>query len=662
MKVIMQSRLLIINCPSEYFVYIPMGTFGLCDYLSQKDMPVKLLNLAVYKENETDRVLHHYLELFQPTHIGLIFHWQDTAEGFLWTGEHIRSHFNDAKIIAGGFTAGYFGENLLEKCTFVDYVIKGDPELPLKLLLSGTKLSKIPNLIYRKTLEILSNEVSFFIDQGTLSNLSFSDLTCLYDYEMYVEAINKKLGFPIFVGNGCNFTCTYCGGSCNAFRLHSGRGKSVARSISAIIEDLKRLKSFTRKMYLCHENDRDFMKALFRAMKKDKTLIKIFQLNYGAWQLLDREFLELYKELFILAGENKSVFELSPEVFDDKTRSKTKHAKVNYSIKDLKDNLHLISNHLGDSINVSIFFSRYHDNAKTYSDMKKEIAGIFRLKHDLFSENIQNIHIAYDHLSTDIASRYWEKYVKHPKDFDTLVSAIRKLKAQEQYRFPFDNLCIYMPETLTEHEIFRCELLIFILKTLEKYFNELFHVFIKCLNGLLIDVIEEIIIDSYSKKSGNVFKTLDHCELLDSIRLKIISQKALLDRIPFVEDLTLLNIKKARFQRNSHSLRSHYQTRNPKVNRELISVHDYDYLDLTGFFKKLYKEGVSKLRPEKTVFIFLADEVLSMTYETYNLTLKEFEKGISVEKYYKIMERRQIFTVSYHKDLIAKLFRSNVLY
>ena len=69
-----------------------------------------------------------------------------------------------------------------------------------------------------------------------------------------------------------------------------------------------------------------------------------------------------------------------------------------------------------------------------------------------------------------------------------------------------------------------------------------------------------------------------------------------------------------------------------------------------------------RLTAEMTVSIFLADEIMTMTYDTYRATIKEFEKGISVHEYYQLMERKKIFTYSYHKNLIAKLFQSNVLY
>jgi hypothetical protein len=50
MIIVVQSRRLIINCPNEYFKYIPMGTVALCDYLSRKTIDAKLLNLSGYEE------------------------------------------------------------------------------------------------------------------------------------------------------------------------------------------------------------------------------------------------------------------------------------------------------------------------------------------------------------------------------------------------------------------------------------------------------------------------------------------------------------------------------------------------------------------------------------------------------------------------------------
>jgi hypothetical protein len=659
----MQPRLLIINCPSEHFRYIPMGSFGLCDYLSRRDIDAKLLNLAVYEESGAEKVLTHYLDLFQPTHVALIFHWQETTGGFLWAGERIRSHNKKIEILAGGFTAGYFGKNLMERCGFLDYLIKGDPEKPVDLLLKSFDLPEIPGLIYRTPSGIIENPVSWKITPETLSNISFCNLSYLFDHGLYLQAIDKKLGFPVFIGRGCAFSCRYCGGSRRSFRSHSERTKPVARSIGSVIADLKKLREFTQKIYICYENDSDYVKSLFRAVKSERDLVQVFQLNYGAWRLPDKELLDLCKEVFIFPEDNKSVIELSPEVYDDRTRKRIKHAHIYYSIEDLKENLRIVKGCFNDRVNVSVFFSRYHDTAKTYSEMRMEIAGIFRLKHELFLDKITNARISYDHLSTDVAGSYWEKYVNRPRDFDTLVTEIRKLVTQEKFSFHFDNLCVYIPRTLSGRETLRCELLVFTLRLLERDFHEIFQVMMKCLDELFIGLMEKIITDEYCDRPYNIFVSLEPCELLDHIRHKVKEDKNIFSKIPFIEDLTEFCIKKAKAKRRTQTIKSLHQTERPKLNHAFISVHDHDYSDLYAFLKRPVIRDMANMGSEKTVFLFLVDEIISMPHETYNATLGEFEKGvISVDAYYQIMKRKGIFTLSYHRSLIAKLFQNDVLY
>ena len=79
-------------------------------------------------------------------------------------------------------------------------------------------------------------------------------------------------------------------------------------------------------------------------------------------------------------------------------------------------------------------------------------------------------------------------------------------------------------------------------------------------------------------------------------------------------------------------------------------------------FKRLKEEGPGNLRSEKTVNLFLADEIMSMPYETYHMTLEAFERGISLDQYYRLMDQRGIFDRSYHRRLVAKMFQSDVLY
>jgi hypothetical protein len=188
----------------------------------------------------------------------------------------------------------------------------------------------------------------------------------------------------------------------------------------------------------------------------------------------------------------------------------------------------------------------------------------------------------------------------------------------------------------------------------------MFHILFSCLNEVLIELIEDIIEREYEKRAGNVFVNLDHAELLNFLRSGITDKISISRLVPFAEDLIDLNIKKAQCMRTSRHM-SDYQTERPKLNDAFISIHHHDYLNLPVFLKKL-NSGTDSITSEITAFIFLSDEIMRMTYDTYRATIKEFEKDITVDEYYHRMEKKKIFTRSYHKNLVAKLFRSDVLY
>jgi hypothetical protein len=656
----MHLRLLIINCPSPFFVYVPMGTFGLCDYLNQRSLPCKILNLSLYERSRVPTILDQYLQEYHPTHVALIFHWQETAEGVFWIGERVKSQRDQTKTICGGFTAGYFGEDLLRRCWFVDYVIQGDPERPMELLLGGAPAHEIPNLVYRDGAGIRVNDTSYNIDNKTISGVSFSDLSYLFDYELYIKAVEEKLGFPLFIGRGCVFSCDYCGGSRESFRLHSRRNKPVTRTIPSIIADLTRLKQFTDRLYICYEIDLSYVKALFEAIKSETTLVKAFKLNYGTWELFDRHFLELYRDLFIIEEQDKPLFEISPEVFDEESRRKLKHRKT-YSIEQMLQNLSLIKRCLNGHVKVYIYFSRYHETASTYAAVREETFRIFRLKHDLLTRKYTNVKVYYDHLSTDVGSIYWDNYVENPRDLDTLLSWTKKLKNREEGSFPVDNLCIYRPKGLSERDVYKCEVLISLLKSVETHAHELFHIMFQCLDELVIPLLEEVMARVYLDESWSLFEPLDPSQLLCHIERTITQNQSMLSRIPFVEDLVNLQIKKAVCQsmprqETRQDRKSYY-----RLNHSFVSVHNHDYLDLARFLDRLQKEGAHNLMAEQTVVVFLMHEVVSMSYDTYCMTLKLFKKGLALSRYYALMHQKGIFNPSYHESFLGKMFGSGVL-
>ncbi len=656
----MSSRLLIINCSSPYFVYLPMGTFGLCDYLGRQGIEVRIINPALYTESRAREVIEEQLQDLRPTHVGLILHWQEAADGMLKTMNQVRAWNQHVPIICGGFTAGYFGEDLLKKYSGLDYIVKGDPEVPMARLLTGQSPENIPNLTYREAGVVRASASTWLIDQKTLDGLSFAKLEYLVDYDLYLEKVESKLGFPIFIGRGCVYNCDYCGGSCRAFGRHSGRRHPVARSLGSIVDDLKKLKDHTSILYICYEVDLNLVRSLFGAIRDHSDIAGHFMLNYGAWHLLDPDFLSLYKEVFKCSDSCRPLLEFSPEVYDDTNRKRIKNFKT-YTVEELVENIDLINDVLDHHVLIKVFFSRYHDTDQTLEAFKSELTGIYRLKHHLAATGRSNVKVCYDHLSTDVGSRYWEQYVANFTDFDTLLRLKGEVDTETCYRFPVDNLCFYIPENLPEAGVFRCEALIYALEGLEKNFYEFFHILFFCLGDAFMEVVEEVAVDQAAEQGPFFFKSSDFSGLILRIQDVISADPVRVSMVPFIKDLTRLNLEKTMRRELTHGFSRKISIERPRLKKEHLSIHEHDYLDLSGFLERLKKEGAANLKMQRTVYVFLQDEILAMPHATYRQTFKAFERHISLNEYYELMERQGLFSLSYHRGLIDKLFDSGIL-
>jgi hypothetical protein len=189
----------------------------------------------------------------------------------------------------------------------------------------------------------------------------------------------------------------------------------------------------------------------------------------------------------------------------------------------------------------------------------------------------------------------------------------------------------------------------------------MFHIIFQCLDELFIDVIEEVISEKYAPMPEKIFRASEYSEILSDVTKKIIKDDVLMSKVPFLEDMSDFFLKKALFMRRHESERDHPERDHKTLNRDFISIHEHDYLDLMNFLKRLEREGPHDLTKDKTVFIFLADDIVSMPYTTYSETLKVFEEGMSLKTYYDLMKKKGILTPSYHERLIQRLLQSNVL-
>jgi ribosomal peptide maturation radical SAM protein 1 len=123
---------------------------------------------------------------------------------------------NPEKIIVfGGSTIiNELGKKVLRTFDWIDFIISGEGEESLFLLVSGTEdYNSIPGLIYRKNKEIMWNKNNKYIDLNSLPypdfQSYFQDLSIISDEVQQYHGLYGRL--PIELSRGCWWNnCTFC--------------------------------------------------------------------------------------------------------------------------------------------------------------------------------------------------------------------------------------------------------------------------------------------------------------------------------------------------------------------------------------------------------------------------------------------------------------------
>ncbi len=644
------SRLLIINCASPYFFYIPMGTFGLCDFLAQNGLKTRIFSPSLYPEAEMGARLAKVLDTEQPSHVGLVCHWQETAHGLLDALAAVRAWSATVVTVGGGFTASFFAENLLHTVAGLDYVVVGDPEQPMLQLLRGNDPRTIPNLVRREGAQVVRNDHAWLIDAQTLESMAFGDLRPLIDSECYIDKISTRLGFPLMLGRGCVFDCAYCGGSRHAFRLHSGRHKPVVRSLAAVLGDLHRLRSSTRILYLCYENDQAFIKSLFRAIADDPALRGHFTLHYGAWHLLDQSFLELYRAAFDCTHVTP-IFEFSPEVIDDRHRAAIKRGTT-YSLAALEDNCAEIAAFFSGKVRIEVFFSRYHPPLSA-EDLHLELGQLLAFKQRMLLAGLP-VHTCFDHLSTDVASRYWQQSRPDPENFAAFLEQKQRVDQGDYYPFPVDNLCLLIPEHLPPAFVHDFEALVFLLEQLEHSGHELVHILTAWYGRYWLDRLQEVVAWS-RQRLGNVFFTDPPLDAVVEALGEDLRAGSNIAPPPFLADLIRFTRKKLQHQGTSAAGPTAGKPATVyRLDPDRFSIHEQDYPELRSLLSRLRNGDGHRIAYRRTVCLFCAGAIVTLSHAAFRTILLPLTQPRPLADHLHTLDAHQ-------QDLIVHLIQEGVL-
>jgi len=166
-------------------------------------------------------------------------------EQILYIAESLRKVNPKLCIILGGHEVSYDSVDIMKNNPFIDYIIKGEGEKPMRKLLTALKdnlsCENIESLVYRNSGHILENPVG---RPGDLNEYEF----------VYDETIKDFKGKIVYYesSRGCPYNCSYC---------LSGKGSKVNYL------DTERVK---KEMLFFIENGVSLVKFVDRTFNADK--------------------------------------------------------------------------------------------------------------------------------------------------------------------------------------------------------------------------------------------------------------------------------------------------------------------------------------------------------------------------------------------------------
>ena len=417
---------------------IPIGIFSIADFISNRGISTKILHMGIEQELNAKFDVAGFIKENNISIICLDLHWHHSAHVTLKEAERIKGMNPDCKIVLGGNTSSFFSKEILQEYSFIDYIVRGDGEIPLfelvKQLKGNSDLSKVPNLSWREGCQIIQNNQTFVADQNLMNNLSFTNFSLLQNYERYLnyfldEIIHNKRVIYFNCGRGCPVNCSFCAGSNISQKIINNRIRPELMSYWAVIRELKNMEKFgINCWYTCFDPypHSDYYATLFKKIRDNDIKLNLY---FECWSLPSKEFIDEFSGTFL----EDSTLIISPETGSNKVRNKNKG--YFYSNKQLLSILNYIEE---KGVNCILSFA-----AGLPFETKEDIFRTFVLIHHI-KRNYKKIEFTFSSIALEPASPIYLK----PSLFEVISE-----------RSSFDAFCSkdtdlgYHTDNLTKEEI-----------------------------------------------------------------------------------------------------------------------------------------------------------------------------------------------------------------
>ncbi|MDA1275050.1 MAG: TIGR04190 family B12-binding domain/radical SAM domain protein [Verrucomicrobia bacterium] len=241
---------------SPVFEMYPLGFLTMTDYLEQRGLRVRIVNLALRMMNDRAFDVPAFLATLAPEAVGIDLHWLPHAHGSIEIAKLVKRIHPKVPVIFGGLSSTYFHRELIQYPA-VDYVLRGDSiEPPLHDLLmslkAGQEPENIPNLTWKANGVVRENPGSF-----NPSSLDYADLAPDRMIRMVLRYRDLQSVLPfngwwknpitaVFTVKGCSHQCATCGNSRPACAILSKRARPLFRSPESLVRNMIDISRFSR--------------------------------------------------------------------------------------------------------------------------------------------------------------------------------------------------------------------------------------------------------------------------------------------------------------------------------------------------------------------------------------------------------------------------------
>ena len=320
---------------------LPLGLPALADLLDREGCPSTIVHLPLERSLSSTFDLPRFISAGAFPVALFDLHWHYQSHDVVEAVRDLARRQDRPKIVLGGFTASFFHDEIMRTVSEVDFIIRGDSEIPLTRLMRAlsdkeTDFSGAPNLSWRKAEKIIHNPAGYRVTREILDRLNFTRFELILHHRQYLERLSTGPGRfdrePIFYytpGRGCSSDCAFCGGARAAQKLINNRSSIALSSVDAVMRQFRDLKRHNiRKVCIC-----------FDPSPKSRYYLEIFEriraegldiaMDFECFSLPTPEFIDDFSRTF----KSDSSITLSPETGSDRVRKLNKG--MYYSNSDL---------------------------------------------------------------------------------------------------------------------------------------------------------------------------------------------------------------------------------------------------------------------------------------------------------------------------------------